>query len=105
MKHINQLTSYCLILAVFFLPIHLNFNNIFLTCFIILSFILFFVNARANKWKLIKQSKWLLALVSIPFLLNAAGLIYTDELNEGFDYTVRAIPFLCLPLISVTTPE
>lgn len=105
MKHINQLTSYCLILAVFFLPIHLNFNNIFLTCFIVLSFLLFFVNARANKWKLIKQSKWLLALVSIPFLLNAVGLIYTDEFNEGFDYTVRAIPFLCLPLISVTTPE
>lgn len=105
MKHISQLTSYCLMIAVFFLPIHLNFNNIFLTCFIALSCILFFVNARAKKWKLIKQSKWLLALVSIPFLLNAAGLIYTDELNEGFDYTVRAIPFLCLPLISVTTPE
>lgn len=105
MKHINHLTSYCLILAVFFLPIHLNFNNIFLTCFIVLSFVLFFVDARANKWKLIKQSRWLLALVSIPFLLNAVGLIYSDELNQGFDYTVRATPFLCLPLISVTTPE
>ena len=105
MKYINQLNNFCLVLAVFFLPVHLNFNNIFITCFICLNLLLLFFENRAYKLGLIKQSKWLLTLVSIPFLLNAMGLIYTDELNEGFDYTVRAIPFLCLPLISVTTPE
>lgn len=105
MKYINQLNNFCLVLAVFFLPVHLNFNNIFITCFICLNLILLFFENRAYKCGLIKQSKWLLTLVSIPFLLNAAGLIYTDELVEGFNYTIRAIPFLCLPLISLINPE
>lgn len=105
MKYINQLNNFCLVLAVFFLPVHLNFNNILITCFICLNLLLLFFENRAYKCGLIKQSKWLLTLVSIPFLLNAAGLIYTDELVEGFNYTIRAIPFLCLPLISLINPE
>lgn len=105
MKYINQLNNFCLVLAVFFLPVHLNFNNIFITCFICLNLLLLFFENRAYKWSLIKQSKWLLTLVSLPFLLNAAGLIYTDEIVEGFNYTIRAVPFLCLPLISLINPE
>ena len=105
MKYINQLNNFCLILAVFFLPIHLNFNNIFITCFICLSLVLLFFENRAYKWRLIKQSKQLITLVSIPFLLNAVGLIYTDELVKGFDYTIRAIPFFFLPVFAIATPK
>ena len=103
MKQINQLNIYCLIIAVFFLPIHLNLNNIFLVCFIGLSSILFIIENRKEKWEHIKNNKWILLIVIIPFLLNALGLIYTDEPKKGFDFTLRTIPFLCLPLIAVTT--
>ncbi|MDA8874186.1 O-antigen ligase family protein [Winogradskyella sp.] len=104
MKQIYQLNVICLILAVFFLPIHLNYNNIALVCFIGLSIILFAVEDRKEKWERIKNNKWVLLIVVIPFLLNALGLIYTDEPKKGLDYTLRTIPFLCIPLIAIVLP-
>ncbi len=105
MKLINQLNIYCLILAVFFLPIHLNLNNIFLVSFFGLSSIQFIIGAKDESIKQLKRNKWTLLIVTIPFLLNALGVIYSDELKKGFDFTIRTIPFLYLPLIAVTTPR
>lgn len=105
MRLIKQLNIYSLLLAVFFLPIHLNLNNIFLVIFIGLSLILFlFENKNAN-WKKIIKNRGTLSAVSIPFLLNAIGLIYTDEPIKAFDLVIRAAPFLCIPLIAISFPN
>ncbi|MCK0178781.1 O-antigen ligase family protein [Flavobacteriaceae bacterium S0862] len=55
--------------------------------------------------KRLKKNKWVLVIAAIPFLLNALGLIYTDEFEKGLDFTIRAIPFLFLPLIAILSPN
>lgn len=104
MKTFQTLSIICLISSVFFLPLHLNLNNIFLVSFIVLSFMSFFLKPK-EICQNINQKKWLILVVALPFLLNALGLIYTDELRKGFDFTIRLIPFLCLPLIAVAQPK
>ena len=93
MKVVNQLNVLCLILTVFFLPLHLNLNNIFLVSFISINTILFFTVDTKNKFDSLKTNKWSILLIAIPFLLNALGLIYTDEPNKASDFTIRAVPF------------
>ena len=105
MKVVNQLNVLCLILTVFFLPLHLNLNNIFLVSFISINTILFFTVDTKNKFDSLKTNKWSILLIAIPFLLNALGLIYTDEPNKASDFTIRAVPFFCLPIIAVISPQ
>lgn len=100
-----KLSVLCLVLSVFFLPIHLNLNNIFLVCFIVLNITHFVIANKKDRVTPFKKSKKVLLIVTIPFLLNVFGLLYTDELSKGIDYTIRAIPFLCLPLIAIYKPE
>ena len=104
MRIVRLLQNYCLVALVFFLPLHLNLNNIFLVSFIGLSLILFFTDPRGGM-KRLNENKWIWAVVSLPFLLNAFGLIYTDELRKGYDFMVRLIPFLCLPFVAILQPE
>jgi len=105
MKLINRINNYFIILAVLFLPINLKLNNIFLGLFVIFSIILFFDIDKGNRWERLKQNRIQIILLTLPFWLNALGLLYTDELKKGIDYTVRAIPFLLIPIIAISQPE
>lgn len=105
MRIFSQLNIAVLILAVFFLPVSLNLNNICLSVFLGLSVIRFFLDKKQFKEAFNKKNIILLVLFSIPFLLNALGLIYTDEVSKGLDYTIRAAPFFALPLIAFFDPK
>ena len=104
MKAINSLNSYCLLLSVFFLPISMNLNNIFLLLFIASSAIIIFSKPIINSRTLLKNNIGILIIATLPFLLNALGLLYTDELEDGINYTIRALPFLFLPTIAICAP-
>jgi O-antigen ligase len=105
MKLLNKANILAICISVFFLPISLNLNNIFLFVFISINILLFFLEDREQKTKKLKQNKKLLLLVSLPFWLNCLGLIYTDELNLGIDYTIRALPFLLIPTVAIINPN
>ncbi|MFK5878245.1 MAG: O-antigen ligase family protein [Flavobacteriaceae bacterium] len=105
MKTVNSLNSYCLILSVFFLPISMKFNNIFLLLFIVLGIGLMILQPKKNLRSLLKKNLGVLLITSLPFWLNVLGLLYTDELKTGTDYTIRALPFLFLPLIAISIPD
>ena len=105
MKVLTSLNSYCLILAVFFLPISMKLNNIFLFLFIVSSAVVIFSKPKNPIKQRLKNNLPLLIITSIPFLLNALGLLYTDELKKGLDATVRVLPFLFLPVIAISIPN
>lgn len=97
--------EFCLILSIFFLPNNLNLNNIFLVFFILLSLPLIFLNKEISFRNIVNKHWPALLITTIPFCLNAFGLIYSDELKQGFNYLVRAVPFLFLPMIAFIKPE
>lgn len=103
-ENLSKVRFLSLLMAVFFLPIHINLNNIFLLIFIITSV---FIASLTPKMALenITKNKTLLFVISIPFTLNFTGLLYTDELSRGIDYTVRALPFFLIPLIAILSPQ
>lgn len=104
MNYFKKIRFFSLLASIFFLPIDINLNNIFLLIFISVSVFTAFKSPRVA-FKALTQKKGLLILVSLPFWLNIFGLIYTDELNKGIDYTVRALPFLLIPLVAITSPK
>ena len=94
-----------LFLAVCFLPINIRLNNIFLVCFFISALFLCFIdkkriNKHVKKWKL-----KLVSLLSLPFILTAAGMLYTDEFTRGVNDVIRATPFVCTPIIGLLRPQ
>lgn len=103
-KYLEQIQRISLFGAIFFLPIHINLNNIFLLIFIFTSLVAAFLTPKVAL-KNITKNKTVLFLTCIPFILNIIGLLYTDELSRGIDYTVRALPFLLIPIISVLSPK
>tara|TARA_B100001093_G_scaffold190460_1_gene183016 strand:+ start:612 stop:1832 length:1221 start_codon:yes stop_codon:yes gene_type:complete len=105
MKVLKSFQILSLILVVFFLPLNLNLNNISLVLFIFSSFLLFFLKEHNKKKNRIKANALIIILLSIPFLLNFFGLFYSKNLDLAIDYNIRALPFLLLPILAVTSKE
>lgn len=101
-KSVKSIQKLSLLLAVFFLPNHLNFNNIFLVVFIIISVGLILLDKREKKIKALNKSIGPIIILSLPFLLNLFGLLYSQNLPLAIDYNIRAIPFFVLPIIAIT---
>ena len=101
-KIVKSIQKLSILLAVFFLPNHLNFNNIFLVVFIISSVGLILLDKREKKIKALNKSIGPIIILSLPFLLNLFGLLYSKNLPLAIDYNIRAIPFFVLPIIAVS---
>lgn len=101
MKLLYQFNNLLLILCVFFLPINILLNNIFLGGFIFTSFFIMLISKRKTFLEKLKINKGSLFFYALPFLITVFGLLYTDELKLALDDVVRAAPFLFLPIIAI----
>lgn len=104
MKLLNQINLYTLLISTFFLPINLNINNIFLFIFIGINIFIFLKDPKKKYISRLKANKKLIILVSLPFWLNAFGLLYSDEFYKGLDFLIRMLPFLFVPVVAVINP-
>lgn len=105
MKLLYQFNNLLLILCVFFLPINILLNNIFLGGFIFTSFFIMLISKRKTFLEKLKINKGSLFFYALPFLITVFGLLYTDELKLALDDVVRAAPFFLLPIIAILLPQ
>ncbi|KXX68575.1 O-antigen ligase [Flammeovirga sp. SJP92] len=95
----NKLVKYCLYLAVFFLPIDIWFNSLF----ILISFLITVLSKKqrysysGNLFMYISFAWFLLFLISIPFVKDVSYLLKHIETN----YLFVSIPIVLFSLISI----
>jgi len=92
---VNILSKYIGILfgAIILLPFKLKPILVFLFC--VFSFFLFFKKEEKENSKLIFKKIFILNLVLVAYILS---LFYSSNLSRAFDYLIRSLPFLILPL-------
>lgn len=95
-------SQYCLVLSMFFLPLNLQLNNIFLVLFLF-----FFILEGKVKEKIAALSsnyKNALPIIFLFFLI-VLGYSYSFYTKSAFDQILKSIPLLIVPLTFVSDPK
>jgi O-antigen ligase len=96
------LSQYCLTISMFFLPLSLQMNNIFLVLF----FVAFIFEGRIKEKisSLLLNYKKVLPIVSLFFLI-AISYSYSFYNQTALDQILKSTPLLLVPLVFISDPK
>ena len=97
----NEIKIYFLCLSIFFLPLHMGLNNLFLGLFV---FAYFIEGDWTIKIKNIKNNYASLIPITVFFIIYAIGLFYSEFTFNALKQVERSVPFLILPLTILSQP-
>lgn len=84
------------LMAIFFLPVYQTINHWFFAGFMVVSFILFFIDRKA--FISLKSFRFLILAIASFFLLKVFGLFNAMDFKYGIKELTRALPFILYPL-------
>ncbi|MER3375821.1 MAG: O-antigen ligase family protein [Allomuricauda sp.] len=100
-KEVN-VSLYSLILSMFFLPLNLQLNNIFLVVFLI--FFLLEGGVKEKTSTLLSNYTKVIPIILLFFLI-VFGYSFSFETQLAFDQIVKSIPLLLVPLVFISDPK
>ena len=86
--------------AIFFLPIYQKINHWFFGGFLVVSFLIFFLDKNSRPAS--KKTIFLLTAIALFFLIQVFGLFHTSDLSYAIKKATRALPFLLYPLAIIS---
>lgn len=96
-----DMASYALAISMFFLPLNLKLNNLFLVLFFILFVFEGNFNSKLNELKI--NYKKLIPTTTLFFII-VFGYTYSTYTNNAFSQIERMLPLFLLPLFFVSNP-
>ncbi len=97
----NSLKIYFLCLSVFFLPLNMKLNNMFLVCYIGLYFV---EGNLKSKFKIVRKNYTEILLVSAFFMFYLLGSVHSEFTYLASKQIERSIPFLVIPIAFLSEP-
>lgn len=98
---LEKLSVFFFLTSVFFLPINMWANNLFLTLFLFTQTLISILFFTEKSKKNILENKFHLLAITSPFILTLLGIFYSSHLKQAFDDLIRMIPLLMIPILFI----